>query len=310
MSEKIKINIKPIIGSLAVALILWIMVATEKIYSYQIRVPIEIVRLAQNKTLLEPIPENAVIEVQGKGRSLIAAWFYDVRFRLEFPTINKSQTINLSNYLSYLDLPATFALQVQEIIEPKSIDLKIDNSVERKVPVILSEEIKVENGYVCANHSFGPDSVVITGPASKVNQIDHIPSGVVEQHSTTSEFSHRITLPNPEPGILEISPQNVQIHIDIQLLVDRIVYKIPIMIRNVRNDLEVAAIPPELALKVKGGEKIVAALQASDIKAEIDYRNQYRRDREKYAASISTPENISWIECIPKTFSLQVKRKQ
>jgi hypothetical protein len=92
-------------------------------------------------------------------------------------------------------------------------------------------------------------------------------------------------------------------------LVDRILYKIPIIIRNVRGNLDVTAIPPELALKVKGGEKIVADLQASDIKAEIDYKNQYRKDREEYAASISTPENISWIECIPKTFSLQVKRK-
>jgi hypothetical protein len=61
MPDKIKVNIKPIIGSLSVALILWIMVATEKIYSYQIRVPIEIAHLAPNKTLLEPIPEFAVI---------------------------------------------------------------------------------------------------------------------------------------------------------------------------------------------------------------------------------------------------------
>jgi hypothetical protein len=309
MPEKIKINIKPIIGSLGVALILWIMVATEKIYSYQIRVPVEIIRLAPNKTLLEPIPEYAVIEVQGKGRSLIAAWFYDVRFRLEFPAIKKDQKINLNNYLSYLDLPATFALQIQEIVEPGSFELKIDNLVEKIVSVKLSEEIDVEDGYVFANHTFGPDSVILTGPESKLKKIESILSGKIEQHSTTSAFSHTITLPNPEPGILEISPQNVQIEIDIQLLVDRIVYKIPILIRNVRANLDVTAIPPDLALKVKGGEKIVADLQASDIKAEIDYGSQYRKNREKYAASISTPENISWIECIPKTFSLQVKRK-
>jgi hypothetical protein len=309
MPDKIKVNIKPIIGSLSVALILWIMVATEKIYSYQIRVPIEIAHLAPNKTLLEPIPEFAVIEVQGKGRSLIAAWFYDVRFRLEFAAIKKNQQINLNNYVSYLDLPATFALQIQEIIEPETFELKIDDLLEKTVLVELSEKIDVEDGYVFADHTFGPDSVIIKGPKSKVEKIQSIMSGKIDQHSTTSAFSHKLTLQNPEPGILEISPQNVQVDIDIQLLVDRIVYKIPIIIRNVRGNLDVTAIPPELALKVKGGEKIVADLQASDIKAEIDYKNQYRKDREEYAASISTPENISWIECIPKTFSLQVKRK-
>jgi hypothetical protein len=309
MAEKLKVNIKPIIGSLSVALILWFMVATEKIYSYQIKVPIDIVRLAPGKTLLEPVPEYSVIEVQGKGRSHIAAWFYDVRFRLEFPAVKQSQKINLNKYLSFLDLPATFALQIQGIIDPESFDLKIDNQITRRVPIELSEEVDVDDGYAFINHSFGPDSVTVTGPALKVSKIEHILSGSLQQHSTTSAFSHMINLQNPEPGILDISPRNVQINIDIQLLVDRIIYKIPILIRNVNRNLNVSAIPPDLALKVKGGEKIVAALEASDIKAEIDYRNQYHPEREKYAASISTPENISWIECIPKTFSLQVKRK-
>jgi YbbR domain-containing protein len=309
MSEKIKVNIKPIIGSLIIALILWIVVATEKIYSYQIRVPIEIVRLAPGKTLLEPIPEYSLIEVQGKGRSLIAAWFYDVRFRLEFPAISKNQKIDLNDYLSYLDLPATFAIEILEIIEPESFDLKIDNKLEKKIPVKLSDEIEVDNGYVFTGYTFGPDSVLITGPESKIEKIHNLMSGEIEQLSTMSEFSSRITLPNPEPGIIDISPSEVSVNIDIQLLSDRIVYKIPIIIRNVKSNLVVTAIPPELALKVKGGEKIVAALKASDIKAEIDYGSQYRRDREQYAASISTPENISWIECIPKTFSLHVKRK-
>jgi hypothetical protein len=309
MAEKIKVNIKPIIGSLGVALILWIMVATEKIYSYQIKVPIEIIRLAPGKTLLEPIPEFSLIEVQGKGRSLIAAWFYDVRFRLELPAVQKSKNINLNDYLSYLDLPATFALQIQEIIEPKSFDLKIDNLIEKSIPIVLSDEIEIEDGYVFAQHNFTPDSVTISGPESKVEKMNSIESGDIEQHSATSAFLHRFTLPNPEPDILEISPRNVMINVDIQLLVDKFVYKIPIQIRNVNRNLIVTATPPELALKVKGGAKIVAALQASDIQAEIDYESQYKKDKEEYAASITTPENISWIECVPKTFSLTVKRK-
>jgi hypothetical protein len=309
MPEKIKVNIKPIIGSLGVALILWVMVATEKIYSYQIKVPIEIVRLAPGKTLLEPVPDYSVIEVQGRGRSLIAVWFYDVRFRLEFPAIKKSQIINLNNYLTFLDLPATFALQIQEIIEPESFNLIIDDQMTKMVPVELSNEIEVEDGDVFVGHSFSPDTVTITGPVSKVRKIKSILSGKFVQKSTTTAFSQKINLPNPEPGVLDISPQIVEANIDIQLLVDKFVYKIPILIRNVRGNLDVTAIPPDLALKVKGGEKIVAALEASDIIAEIDYGNQYRKEQEKYAASISTPENISWIECIPKKFSLQVKRK-
>ena len=309
MSEKLKVNIKPIIGSLSVALILWVMVATEKIYSYQIKVPIDIVRLAPDKTLLEPIPEFAVIEVQGKGRSLIAAWFYDVRFRLEFPGLKKSQKVILENYLPHLDLPTTFAISVQEIIEPESFDLMIDDQIKKIVPVELSADIEADDGYVFVDHTFSQDSVTITGPSSKVQNIENIFTGNFQQNSTTSSFSRSINLSNPEESIFDVFPQTIQINIDIQRLNERIVYKIPILIRRVPANLEVTAMPPELALKVKGGEKILVALESSDIKAEIDYRNQYRPELEKYAAIITTPDKITWIECIPNTFSLQVKRK-
>ena len=309
MSEKIKVNIKPIIGSLSVALILWVMVATEKIYSYQIKVPIEIVRLAPGKTLLNPVPEYSVIEVQGKGRSLIAVWLYDVRFRLEFPDLKKSQTINLHNYLSYLDLPTTFALTIQEIIESESFELIIDDEMKKKVPIQLSTDLNVDDGYVFVGHSFNQDSVTVTGPASKLENIDHISIDSFQQQSNRSSFSHQITLTNPESGIFEITPQTAEINIDIQRLNEKIVYKIPILILRVPPNLEVSAIPADLALRIKGGEKIVTAITSSDIKAEIDYRNQYRPEQEKYAASITTPDNITWIECIPETFSLHVKRK-
>ena len=309
MSEKLKVNIKPIVGSLSVALILWVMVATEKIYSYQTKVPIEIVRLAPGKTLVDPVPEYSVIEIQGKGRSLIALWFYDVRFRLEFPVIEQSQEINLNNYLSFLDLPATFGISIEGIVDPKSFDLNIDDEVKKRVPVILSEELETEDGYAVVDHTFDQDSVTITGPALKVKNIEYIPTGKFQQSSMTSLFSHNINLPNPEPGILDIFPQTIQIEIDIQRLADVIVYNVPILIRHVPANLEVTANPPKLALKVKGGEKIVAALDSSDIRAEIDYRSQYRTGQEEYAASIITPDNISWIESIPETFSLTVKRK-
>ena len=185
----------------------------------------------------------------------------------------------------------------------------IDDQIKKIVSVELTGEIEVEDGYVFVDHTFLQDSVTITGPSSKVNKIEHIFTGKFQQNSTTSPFSRSINLLNPEQPIIDIFPQTIQINIDIQRLNERIVYKIPILIRRVPTNLEVTAIPPELALKVKGGEKILVALEFSDIKAEIDYRSQYRPEQEDYAASISTPDNISWIEAIPKTFTLQVKRK-
>lgn len=309
MAEKIKINIKPILGSLLVAIVLWFMVATEKIYSHQIRVPIEIARLAEGKTLLEPIPEYANIEVQGKGSSLIGIWFYDVRFRLEFPNVKRFYTIDLKNYLTFLDIPATFGLSVVEIIEPEPFDLTVDDLVSKKLPVKYLGNIQPEDGYVFVRFRFNPDSATISGPQSKINQINVIQTEKIDFIEKRTTFTQIIRVQNKEPKILNITPQSVDVEFDIQRLVERIVYEIPVTVINVPANLEVIPKPNKLSLKVKGGEKIVASLSADQINAEITFGDHYRPDPKNYAVSISTPDDIAWIESIPKTFTLQVKRK-
>lgn len=309
MAEKKRINIKPIIGSLVVSIVVWFMVATDKIYSYQIRVPIEIVRLAEGKTLLDPIPDYATIEVQGKGRSLIGIWFYDVRFKLEFPNVKRFYSIDLKNYLTFLDLPATFGLNVLEIIEPEPFDLRVDNLLSKKLPVVYKGNIQTEDGYIFIGVKFNPDSVKISGPESKLNQMNNIPTEKIDFSGRKTSFAQKIQLNNKEPKIINLTPPSVNVEFDIQRLVELIIYEIPVKVINAPDNLEVTPIPNKLSLKIKGGEKIVASLSADQINAEIAFGNQYRPDPKKYAVSITTPKNIEWIESIPKTFTLQVKRK-
>jgi len=309
MREKIKLNIRPILGSVAIALILWMMVATEKNYSHEITVPIEIRRLAQGKTLLKPIPNTAIIEVQGKGRALIGLWFYDVAFRLELPNITKSQNIKLNDYLPFLDLPTTFNLSVLEVLEPVTIDFKIDEEVVREIPIQLVGVIQPEDGYALIDYHFVGDSAVVKGPRSKVNKISNIMTEPVEFIGNTSTFSEKINLINPEPGIFFVSPRSVNLRVNVQRLVETFVREIPIKIHNVPNNLEVIARPSKISLKVMGGEKLVAALDPSSVRAEFDFRQNYKSDREKYAVSIITPEKISWIESFPKEISFQVRKR-
>ena len=309
MIKNIRLNVKPILGSIAVALVLWFMVTTDRTYSYQISVPIDLVRLAESKTLMAPIPDHALNEVQGSGRSLIAAWFYEVAFRLELPEVRKSTTLILKDHLNLLDLPSTFGIEVLEIIEPKEIEIKIDDMVIKRIAVSLAGIVEPEDGYTLSGYNFSMDSIIVSGPKAKLDNLSTIATRPVEHYDNKFSFSEKVELINPEPGIVEIEPGVVEINYDIQRLVERIVYNIPIRIKNIPANLIVAAVPPELALKVKGGERIIADLGPEDINAEIDYLHNYQPDREQYAASISTPDDISWIESIPKTFTLQVRRK-
>jgi len=302
-------NLKPLIGSILIALILWVLVATDKNYSYQIKVPIQVVRLAPGKILKEKIPDYAIIEVQGRGRALIASWFYDIKFSLELPDINRDKKIQLAEYLNFLDLPATFGLEVVDIIEPKTIDLKVDDEWMVKRPVYFSGHVGTEDGYILLHYEIDRDSVELSGPKSLLQSISAIPTDSFELYGQKSNFSQRLNLIHPYPGLIELNPVSVSIAFDIQRLGERTVYDVPITVINIPSNINVEAIPPKLSLRIKGGVDLIAEIQASDIYAEIDFGKTYESEKDAYGARIITPENVTWIESIPKTFNLRVRRK-
>jgi YbbR domain-containing protein len=302
-------NLKPLIGSILIAVIIWVLVATDKNYFYQIKVPIRVIRLAPGKILKEKIPEHAIIEVQGKGRALIASWFYDIKFSLELPDINRDKKIELAEYLNFLDLPATFGLEVVDIIEPKTLDLKVDDEWMVKKPVRFSGNVGTEDGYILLNYEIDRDSVELSGPKSLLQSVSEITTDTLELYGQKSNFSQKLNLMDPYPELIEMNPTSVSIEFDIQRLGERTIYDVPITVINVPSNIDVEAIPPKLSLRIKGGVDLIAEIQPADILAEIDFGKSYESEKDSYGARIITPEDVTWIESIPKTFKLKVRRQ-
>jgi hypothetical protein len=303
-------NVKPLIGAILISLVLWFLVATDKNYSYQIKVPIHVLRIAKGKILKEKTPEFAIIEVRGKGRALIAIWFYDIRLNLELPEINRDKKIELADYLNFLDMPATFGLEVVEIIEPKTIDLKVDDELLLKKPVHFAGNVNTADGYILLNYTIETDSVELYGPKSLLRNIETVVTDSFNITAQKVDFEQKLDLRDPYPGLIEMSARSVTIEFDIQRLGERTVYDIPITVTNIPSYLDVEAVPPLFSLRIKGGVELIAEIQPTDIRAEIDFGKSYSSSKESYGARIIAPENISWIESIPKTFNLKVKRRR
>jgi len=310
MKRTVRKKIKPLIGSIIIAVVLWSMVTTSKDYTTLIEVPVEISRVARGKTLLNEVPEKAIIEVSGSGQSIIALSFYNVKFKLELPDINKNQQIDLLDYLHFLDMPSKFGLEVTKIIEPTKIDLKIDELKIEPKPVKFNGQVNPEPGYIVLDTTYSQDSVMISGPKKIVDNIQFISTQFESFDKPKISFNTLLNLESPHSRLINLNPTEIDVRIEIQRIVERVVYEIPIQIKNIPGKLSVQAIPPKLSLRVKGGEKIVELLKVEEIIAEIDFAIQYNPENKDYAVSLKTPENISWIECSPKTFNLTVKRKQ
>jgi hypothetical protein len=309
MFHIIRKNFKSIILAVLLACFLWLLVITEKRYRYTLTVPIRVTRLPEGKTVANRIPASASIDVEGKGRSLIALSFYDIGFNLEVTDFKAERRIQLDQYLNYLDIPETFQIEVKEILEPTSFDLKIDDLVRTTMKIQFTGSITPADGYVLIAHHFDQDSVSLSGPRSLIRTLHYVQTETLNISGPKGDFQQVLRLKEPAAGLIVMEPRQVEAQFDIQRLVERIIYDIPVKVIDSPAHLNVEAVPPFLALRIKGGEKIVTALNAEDIGVEINFNRSYHPDKDEYSALITTPAAVSWIESIPKTFKLKIKRK-
>ncbi len=303
-------NYKPLLTSFVLAVLLWAVVTTDKVYNTRIEVPLKIVRLAKNRVLLNPVPDKVVLEVRGRGRALIGLNFFNTAFKLELPEADHSLTIDLMDYKNSFNIPREMNITVVDIIEPKKLKLEIDEYSEEYKPIKLISEVIPSAGYILMDVKPERDSVLLSGPQSIVEQVEYISNESYNRKDVKYPFTEKIKLVEPKPGITRLDPETIEVTFIIEQLVERSVYNIPIQMVGVPDNLIASAIPPAVSLRVKGGESLVSALKADEITVLFNYARDYQQGRVQYPMQVETPPGISVVEMSPSLFRLQLKKKE
>ena len=304
----LKENYKAILVAFGLALLLWLVVTTNKEYKTRIEVPFRIVRLAENKVLIKPVPDKVIMEVSGKGRALIGLNFYKTKIDLELPEINKSTVIDLNNYISRFDVATELGISVVDIIEPKQLDLRVDRFTVAEKPLRVQSSIQTAPGYILNSIIMEKDSVTVSGPASLIDRLNYLETEKVEEKNVKYPFRKSVAIVQPRPGIITLDPENVSVSFNIEQIVERTIYDIPIQIVSVPSNLIAKAIPRTISLRIKGSESIITQITKDEITVFFDYEKNYQKGQVDYELQIETPNNVSWTNASPDKFRLHLQR--
>ncbi|MBN1407579.1 MAG: YbbR-like domain-containing protein [Calditrichaceae bacterium] len=304
----IKENYRPLLVAFGLALLLWLVVATDREYKTRIEVPFRVLRLAEDKVLIKPIPDKVIMEVSGKGRALIGLNFYNTKIDLELPEVNKSTIIDLNNYISRFDVGTELGINVVDIIEPKQLDLRVDRFAEAEKPLRVQVNIQPAPGYTLNDVILEQDSISVSGPASLIDRLNYLETEIIEEKDVKYPFRKSIPIVQPRPGIIQLNPENVTVSFDIEQIVERTIYDIPIQIVGVPANLTAYATPRIISLRIKGSESLITHITKDEITVFFDYEKNYQKGISDYNVQIETPKNVSWTNASPEKFRLSLKR--
>ena len=305
------------LGAFLLAILLWLFVISGNQYTMMLDLPIEARNLNSRKTYLEEVPGFASVILKGKGRDLFKSYilqeFSEFKLVLDLDGISQEYEFVLNEYFEKYPrkvvLPPEYNVSFVEVVYPNRIKIKLDEIMEKRVPVLSNFFNTIQNGYIQINETkFTPDSISITGPEVELNKVNNVFTthdtliGLDKSHTGMIE----LLVPN---RLIKYSSKKVKYFFDIQQISERIIVDVPIKVVNKIKGIRVFPSPQTVSLTVVGGINQIAKIKPSNISVTVDF-NLWSIEKNFYAPTVSIPFNIlSWKDLSPRTIELGVARE-
>jgi hypothetical protein len=197
------------LAALVLAVILWVLVASEETTSDLVDVAVE-VELPSDLALAKPIPPVRAL-VTGPGRELIKLYAAPLTVRLLVPRTAQPPQHRVLLSPSDVAVPRSAQVSIQDL-EPRALALALDRVVRRDVPVAFRGVVEPESGFALAGRvRITPAMVRVTGPRALVFALDSFPTEVVEIRGLTGDFERNVPLDTARQAVLSVAPRTVTV---------------------------------------------------------------------------------------------------
>jgi len=303
-------------GAFGLAILLWVFIVSGEPYEMVLKIPIEVRNLNEQKAMREKVPEFAQVRFKGTGRMLFKTFllkqFYSgFKLVLDVERISDNYNYVLNEYYQQYPqkvvVPNEFDIDYIEVESPREINISLDDYLVKTVPVNHNITIEPAAGYIIVGQQkVEPVEIEIAGPKDIIETISSINTVVDTISNTKVQINNRVSLEIPNRQI-QLSVNEITFSADIQALSERIIGEVPVIAKNVNIGYRVFVSPHTVSLTIIGGVNYIQGVTADDIKLTIDFRREWRSDRQFYQPQVSVPQGvIGWQDLSPPNVELIV----
>ena len=267
-------------GALALACLLWLYAVTEHLYEKQFEVQLHIEEPAslssqERKVIVASVPPLQVrVSVSGKGRDLLQLEGEELLVRLKPEgRAGSSRIYGLTPELVE-NKAAQLGIKVEEVIEPKEIEIALDWRAEREVPIRPSVELDIADRYIQVGEtSIEPRVVQIFGPGNQIGLINYVNTEPLVLTDVQEDVDEPLVLLSPPGTRCVLDPPQVRVQADVQILAQDDLSQVPVKVRHsMGRKIEVE--PSRVKVKVKGGIDVITNLDSErDLDLFVDFRD-------------------------------------
>ncbi len=223
--------------------------------------------------------------------------------------LNKAEEGSFSYVLTEKDILSPVEVQIARI-HPTQVTVKIEELIDRIVPVKLRYHGTPKKGYLLESIQVIPSSLALRGPRSVLEALDHISTQEVKLEGLKESVSIKVELDLSNKNV-QIMDQNVDFY-TAQVIIKSLPVKkrfndVPVYMRNA----EFVSVMNRKTFNVfvEGPVNLIENMQPSDLYGEIDLDNYQPGEYPKVTPHVVVPEGITVIQQWP-IVSLWVKKEK
>ena len=184
------------VASLAAAVVLWSLIATEPELETTITVPVEFHNVPKDLEVLVDQDMTVHLQVKGPSSRLRNLARGEVAVVLDLLRVQTPGTRTFTLDSSQVVLPRSVTL-VKSI--PSQLRVVFEARLTRAVPVVPRFAGTYEPGYQIANYTVDPPALKVVGPESRVTLLDHVITDPIQLSGLigSASFTTNAYLPDP-----------------------------------------------------------------------------------------------------------------
>lgn len=264
------------LGAVLLAFLVWFYAATELTYRVEIDIGLQVADPPQGRdgipiVVSNPVPDRVAVVVSGTGKDILLLEEDALLLRVQ-PPVGRQGTrrkfrLVPEQVVSKTDHP----VRVEEIVEPKEVEVVMDKLVETDLPVRALVDVDVADSYTQVGPvEVTPGTIRVSGPASQVGELSVLHTDSLLHTGVRQDITASLPIPLPGGSRIELSSNQVTVRIDVQELAEYDIANVPVRVpRSVRRPL--AARPSRVTVRVRGGADVIGRLDPeSDIEIFAD----------------------------------------
>jgi YbbR domain-containing protein len=294
--------------AIAMALLLWFHVATDKTYDHAENFPLEILNIPQQLMLAEGLPSQVSVTIRGKGKELLKLLLSEKKsLKIDAQEFKRGET-DYELKPEQIPIPEGLELRVTNILPPKNLKIKLDYPMEKTVQVQPNINIIPAEGYVKVGEAhYNPKEIDISGPRMWVRGLGTISTQEVVIENATKPVSDQVNLVMPEGYNLTLSTTKINFSQNIEKTVERIISNLPVEPTNAPQRGKIMLESDSVNLIISGAESAVKEITPDKIRITVNCAPVKGKTKVRLPLMVKLPEKAYLMKILPDSVDVYLE---